>query len=78
MFIRKIYEVLWKKYKNQIKDIEITNEKMFSLSDEDTNFTGESVVSLKIFKQSYKVSNWKEFYEKSLNMLYNFDPIKFR
>lgn len=60
------------------EQIETNNENMFSLSDEDINFTGESVVSFEIFKESYKVSNWKEFYEKLLNMLYDLDPIKLR
>ena len=60
------------------EQIETNNENTFSLSDEDINFTGESVVSFEIFKESYKVSNWKEFYEKLLNMLYDLDPIKLR
>lgn len=58
--------------------LENTNENTFSLSDEDMNFTGENVVSFEIFKEVYKVSSWKEFYEKLANTLYDLDKVKFK
>lgn len=59
------------------KQLEILNDKIFSLSDEDMNFTGESIVAFEIIGQQYRVSSWREFYENIATVLYDLDPIKF-
>lgn len=69
---------IWKYPDFRYEELKTANEKMFSLSDEDINFTGESVVSFEIFKETYKVSSWKEFYERLTNILYDLDQIKFK
>lgn len=69
---------IWKYPAYGYQQLDKSDEKTFTLDEEDINFTGESVVSVNISGNIYKVSSWKEFYEILSNFLYDFDPIKFR
>ena len=52
---------------------------VFTLSDEDTNFTGEKILSFKIIEdKEFKVNSWKDFYKKTSKILFELDPINFR
>lgn len=68
---------IWKYPDCEYQQLEISNEKSFSLDEEDINFTGESIVSFEMFGDYYKVSSWSEFYEHVISTLYDLDPIRF-
>ncbi len=55
----------------------IDNEKLFTLADDDKDFTNEKIISFKTIEDCYKVVNWKEFYEKVACILYDLDSVKF-
>lgn len=67
---------IWKYPTTTYKSI-IDNEKLFTLADEDKDFTNEKIISFKIIEDRYKVANWKEFYEKVACILYDLDSVKF-
>jgi uncharacterized protein with ParB-like and HNH nuclease domain len=52
---------------------------VFTLSGEDTNFTGEKILSFKIIEdKEFKVNSWKDFYKKTSKILFELNPINFR
>lgn len=53
--------------------------KIFTLADDDVNFTGEKVLSFKIMEEKeIKVNSWKDFYKKASIILFDLDPIQFK
>ncbi|HBG4973241.1 TPA: DUF262 domain-containing protein [Clostridioides difficile] len=67
---------IWKYPTTTYKPIS-DNEKVFTLLDDEKDFTNEKIISFKIMEDSYKVSNWKEFYVKVACILYDLDSVKF-
>jgi uncharacterized protein with ParB-like and HNH nuclease domain len=60
-------------------DLTNDNIRLFTLGDEDTNFTGERIISFKLMEdKEIKADSWKEFYKKASKLLYELDPVKFR
>lgn len=53
------------------------SENIFTLEDDDVNFTNESIVSFSILGEQYKVKNWTEFYEQVAFTLYDLDSVRF-
>ena len=55
------------------------NLRVFTLSDDDTNFTGEAIASFKIIEdKEIPVTSWKDFFKKVSNILFELDPMEFR
>jgi hypothetical protein len=52
-------------------------EKIFHISDENENFIGKKVISFTFEEQEYSISNWRDFYHKVGEILYELDPTKF-
>ncbi len=53
--------------------------KLFTLADDEMNFTGEKVLSFKIMEdKEIKVNSWKDFYRKATKILFDLDPILFK
>ncbi|KPI48755.1 hypothetical protein IM33_16785 [Clostridioides difficile] len=67
---------IWK-YPNVTYEPPSNSENIFTLEDDDVNFTNESIVSFSILGESYKVKNWTEFYEQVALTLYDLDPVRF-
>lgn len=67
---------IWK-YPNSEYDPSQESENIFTLDDENVDFTGEKIISFNIFSQDCKVNNWTEFYEQILMILYNLDAVIF-
>ena len=69
---------IWE-YPESNYQVVVDDLKVFTLSDEDTNFTGEKIVSFKIMEdKEIRVDSWKNFYKKSSKILFDLDPIKFK
>ncbi len=69
---------IWEYPESSYKAIE-DNLKIFTLCDDDTNFTGEKVLSFKILEdKEINVNSWKDFYKKVSKILFDLDPIKFK
>ncbi|GAA3656562.1 GmrSD restriction endonuclease domain-containing protein [Asaccharospora irregularis] len=67
---------IWK-YPSTIYEPPRNSENLFTLEDEDINFTNESIVSFSILGECHKVKNWTEFYEQAAFTLYDLDPVRF-
>jgi uncharacterized protein with ParB-like and HNH nuclease domain len=53
--------------------------KLFTLDDDDKDFTGEKILSFKFMDDGEKqVNSWKNLYKNSCEILYELDPIKFK
>jgi len=53
-------------------------KKVFTLSDEDKNFSGERIDSYKFAKNKDRnVKSWKKFYQEVLTIVYNLHPVSF-
>ncbi len=53
--------------------------KVFTLNDEDENFTGERILSFSVMKdKQINVTNWKSFFHKVCQILFELDPIRFK
>ncbi|MCE0662474.1 DUF262 domain-containing protein, partial [Clostridioides difficile] len=63
---------IWK-YPSVTYEPPSNSENIFTLEDDDVNFTNESIVSFSILGESYKAKNWTEFYEQVALTLYDLD-----
>ena len=53
--------------------------KLFTLNDDDKDFTSEKILAFKFMDDSEKqVKNWKDLYKNICKILYELDPIKFK
>ena len=53
--------------------------KLYTLNDDDINFTGEKIVSFKVMEgKEIKVDSWKDFYRRLTKILYDLDPVNFK
>jgi hypothetical protein len=53
--------------------------KLFTLADDDVNFSGEKITSFKFMDDKEKnISSWKDFYKVMLSALFELDPIQFK
>ena len=53
--------------------------KLFTLADDDINFSGEKIISFKFMDDKEKnISSWKDFYKIISTILFELDPIKFK
>lgn len=69
---------IWKYPESNYQAIE-EDLRVFTLLDEDTNFTGEKILSFKIMEdKEIKVDSWKDFYKKASEILFDLDSIKFK
>ena len=68
---------IWKFPKTFYQPQNKYNEKIFTLSDDDINFTGKKPLSFKFKnrKKEQQVKNWKEFFIQIMEILYDFDPV---
>ena len=70
--------IIWN-YPESTYESEEDKLKLFTLSDDETNFTGEGILAYKIMEdKENKVDSWKEFYKKVCKVLYELDPVKFK
>lgn len=77
-FLRKKALNIWQ-YPDSNYQFTIDDLKNFTLDDDDTNFTGEKVLSFKVMEdKEINVSSWKDFYKKTSKILFELDPIKFK
>ncbi|MFQ4257372.1 DUF262 domain-containing protein, partial [Clostridioides difficile] len=67
---------IWK-YPSVTYEPPSNSENIFTLEDDDVNFTNESIVSFSILGESYKAKNWTEFYEQVALTLYDLDSVRF-
>jgi len=53
--------------------------KLFTLADDDVNFSGEKITSFKFMDDKEKnINSWKDFYKIVSNTLFELDPIQFK
>jgi len=53
--------------------------KLFTLGDDDKNFTGEKILSYRFMEEKEVIIySWKDFYKNTCTILYDLDPILFR
>jgi hypothetical protein len=53
--------------------------KLFTLGDDDKNFTGEKILSYRFMEdKEVVIYSWKDFYKNTCTILYDLDPIMFR
>lgn len=53
--------------------------KLFTLGDDDKNFTGEKILSYRFMEdKEVLIYSWKDFYKNTCTVLYDLDPIMFR
>jgi len=77
-FLRNKALKIWK-YPISNYEFAVDDLKVFTLDDDDTNFTGEKILSFKIMEdREINVRSWKDFYSKISNILFELDPIKFK
>lgn len=67
---------IWK-YPNVMYQPPTNSEKIFTLEDDDINFTNENIIYFSILGEHHKVKNWTEFYEQIAFTLYDLDSVKF-
>jgi len=55
------------------------NANIFTLAEDDKNFTGEKILSFKIMEdKEIKVDSWKDFFKKVSKILFDLDPVLFK
>lgn len=67
---------IWK-YPNVMYEPPINSEKVFTLEEEEINFTNENIIYFSILGEHHKVKNWTEFYEQIAFTLYDLDSVRF-